>query len=89
MFKKKNLPFRISKLVTLLSDYLGDFWKNLGVRFGGNVRGLRAPELSHDTGWSEAILDDVVILSKCSVEAGLLQLRKKSRLKYSVDKYSC
>lgn len=66
------LPFLISKLVTLRSASLGDFWKNLGVRLGGNVRGLRAPvPPSQGTGFSTAIFDDAVSLSRCSVEAGL------------------
>lgn len=64
-------PFRISKLVTLLSASLGDFWKNLGVRLGGSVRGLRAPGPSQGVGRSAAIFDDVVSLSRCSIDAGL------------------
>lgn len=68
-----KLPFLINKLVTLRSASRGDFWKNLGVRFGGRVSGLRAPVPSHATGWSTPILDDVVSLSKCSVDAGLEQ----------------
>lgn len=68
---KRNLPFRINKLVTLRRASLGDFWKNLGVRLGGRVRGFRAPVPSHGTGCSADAFDEAVSLSKCSIEAGL------------------
>lgn len=58
--------------MTLRSASLGDLWKNLGVKLGGRVSGLRAPGPSHGgVECSVDILDDVVSLSRCSIEAGL------------------
>ena len=58
------VPFRISKLVTRLSASLGDLLKNLGVRFGGRVSGLRLP-----VPVSQARIEPW--RSRCSVDAGL------------------
>lgn len=42
-YLQNTVPFRMSKLVTRLRASLGDLLKNLGVRFGGRVSGLRLP----------------------------------------------
>lgn len=64
-------PFRISRLVTLLSASRGDRWKNLGVRLGGKVRGLRHSALSRPRVFHGAPgLGLWARWSKCSTEAG-------------------
>lgn len=64
-------PFRMSRLVTLLSASLGDRWKNLGVRLGGKVRGLRQSALSRPRVFHGAPgLGLWARWSKCSTEAG-------------------